>query len=400
MDLEPGLHRDQRGDATGPGDEPALVEVLRTEIDRDGPMTFERFMSVTLYDPEHGYYRGPIARPSRAGDFLTAPELHPAFGRLLGRQIDEVWRRLDRPARFALRDHGAGSGTLGLTVVAGLRADRSDLAEILRYQPVELNRHRLADLGERWKAAGLADRVEPADGTVVGVVVANEFLDALPVHRVRQVDGQLRELFVTRIGDRFGEVAGPPSTVALAERLAASGIDLAEGQTAEICLAAEDWLAAAAASLELGLLLIIDYGHPAAELYGPRRRDGTLRVYAGHRVGSDPFTDIGHRDLTCHVDLTTVERVLSRAGLDPLGTTSLAEALVGLGIGELLTEAGAAEVTGGPGPLETYLELRAAVGRLLDPRALGGFAVVAFGRGVASVLPLAGLSWRLPARPT
>ena len=381
------------------GDEPAIVERLRDEITHDGAITFERFMAVALYDPDHGYYTGPTARPTRSGDFLTAPELHPAFGRLVGRQLDEIWGRLGRPDPFVLREHGAGAGTLGLTIVEGLRADGSPLADVLRYQPVEPNRHRSAELRARWASAGLADRLAPPEGPISGVVVANELLDALPVHRVRVAGGVFQELFVSWADGRFVEIAGPPSTAALAAQLEADGIALAEGQTAEVCLAVEPWLQGAAAMLGRGVLLIVDYGHPAATLYGPDRRDGTLRCYIGHRVHADPYRHVGRQDLTAHVDLTAVERAAAAAGLVALGRTTQAEFLVGLGLGALLEAAGDVELASGGDALAAYLDLRAAVTRLLDPRSLGGFAVLAFGRGVPATPPLAGFGWRSAARP-
>jgi SAM-dependent MidA family methyltransferase len=398
MDVEPGLRRVRLAGPATLGDEPALVERLRAEIARDGPIPFERFMRVALYDPEHGYYTGPVARPTRGGDFLTAPELHPVFGRLVGRQLEEVWQRLERPVPFVVREHGAGAGTLGLSILEGLRADGAGLAEVLRYQPIEPNRHRLEELRERWTSAGLADRLASSDAPVVGAIIANELLDALPVHRVRMLGGALHELFVTWEADRLVEVPGPPSTPALADRLAADGVSLADGQTAEICLAIEPWLAAAADSLGRGVLLIIDYGHPAETLYGPERRDGTLRAYVGHRVHADPFGHLGRQDLTAHVDLTAIDRAAAAAGLERLGRTSQAEFLVGLGIGEVLGAAGAVEIGAGGAALAAYSDLRAAVSRLLDPRALGGFAVLAFGRGIASTPPLTGFAWRLPSR--
>jgi SAM-dependent MidA family methyltransferase len=396
VDIEPAFRLDPPVDVASVASEPALVERISQEIARTGPMTFARFMTIALYDPDHGYYSGPIARPTRGGDFLTAPELHPVFGRLVGRQLDEVWQRLDRPVPFTIREHGAGAGTLGLAIMEGLRADGSALAEAIRYQPIEPNRHRLADLRERWATAGVVDRIGRPEGQVVGAVIANELLDALPVHRVRMVDGELHELLVTRSEAGFVELAGPLSTPDLAAHLRADGVDLSDGQVAEICLAVGPWVSAAAASLDRGMLLIVDYGHPADVLYGPDRRDGTLRAYIGHQVHGDPFRHVGRQDLTAHVDLTAVERAAREAGLEVLGRTTQAEFLVGLGLGELLDAAGSVGIEAGPGAIATYLGVRAAVARLLDPRALGGFAVLGFGRDLPPVPPLAGFAWRLP----
>jgi SAM-dependent MidA family methyltransferase len=368
--------------------DPELVERLRREIERDGPITFERFMTVALYDPEHGYYTRPEARPTRAGDFLTAPELHPVFGRMVGRQLTEMWERLDRPSSFVLREHGAGAGTLGLAVIQGLRTDRSALADHLRYEPVESNPHRLAELRARFAAAGLDDRLgEPDPEPIVGVVLANELLDALPVHRIEVRGGTLVE---TRVGWRDGgfvDIVGPPSTSALGGRLADDGVTLAEGQRGEICLALDPWVAEAAASLERGYLVVIDYGHPAAELYAPRRRAGTLLAYRGHRVSDDPYAAVGRQDLTAHVDLTALDRAATSSGLAPLGSTTQGRFLASLGMADVLAEAAHRTVD----ELGPYLELRASVVRLLDPRALGGFRVVVFGRGVPGLPRLRGL---------
>lgn len=375
-----------------PGSEPALVERIREEIAATGPMRFARFMERALYEPGLGYYRRPVAAPGTAGDFLTAPETHPIFGRTVARQLDEVWRRLDRPARFTLREHGAGEGALAAAILDGLATERSGLLEAIVVEPIEVEPARLEAFARRLAAAGHASRHRPAgDEPVVGAVLANEVLDALPVHRVVLRDGALRERLVDWQDDGFVEIDAPPTTPALAARLAAEGVELVEGQVAELALAVDGWVAGAAASLARGVLLLIDYGHPATELYGPRRRAGTLAAYVRHRVHDDPFRNVGRQDLTAHVDLTAVERAARASGLEPLGATTQAEFLAGLGIEELLREAQAdpgATVAG-------YAALRAGLMRLLDPAATGKFAILAFGRGIAAEPPLRGFSFRL-----
>jgi SAM-dependent MidA family methyltransferase len=181
-------------------------------------------------------------------------------------------------------------------------------------------------------------------------------------------------------------------TPGLAERLSAEGISLVDGQRAEICLALEPWLAAAARGLERGVLLLIDYGHPAHELYDPvRRRDGTLRAYVRHRVHDDPYRHVGRQDLTAHVDVTAVERAAVTAGLSHLGTTTQAEFLVGLGAQDLLQAIQSDPAT----TLEDYLTVRSAVMRLLDPGAMGRFRVMGFARDWPAGPPLDGFAYRL-----
>ena len=120
----------------------------------------------------------------------------------------------------------------------------------------------------------------------------------------------------------------------------------------------------AAAGLRRGVLLLIDYGYPAAELYDPvRRRDGTLRAYLRHRVHDDPYVHVGRQDLTAHVDVTAVERAARAAGLTTSGPTTQAEFLVGLGTKQLLQAIQADPAT----TMEGYLAVRSALVRLLDP---------------------------------
>ncbi|MDQ3406855.1 MAG: SAM-dependent methyltransferase [Chloroflexota bacterium] len=353
------------------------MELIRDEI-LAAPgerITFARFMDLALTAPGLGYYATSEKRPTREGDFLTAPELHPFFGQCVGRQLDEVWRRLGRPARFTTHEYGAGRGTLRDSVSDGLRADRSALADALD-----------------WVALDLPDRSDPVfERPLAGVVLANEYLDALPVHRLQQVGRAIGELYVTWQDGWFAEVFGGLSSPELAGPLTEAGVRLAEGQIADVSPGWSAFVGEASRHLASGLVLIIDYGHSAAELYGPRRMAGSLLTYGGHEVGSDPFRAVGRQDLTAHVDFSAVERAAVAAGLEPLWSTSQAEFLVGLGLGDLLRELGD---TPGVDPA-AYVEARVAVGRFLDPRHLGGFRVLGFVRGMDAEPPLRGFTFRL-----
>jgi SAM-dependent MidA family methyltransferase len=395
VDVTPGLRREPGPDLDAVGQDEQLAARIHAEIERDGPITFARFMELALYDPLGGYYRAAAARPGRGGDFLTAPETHPIFGAALARGLTDVWQRLDRPEPFVLREYGAGTGTLALTILAGLERDRSPLASRLLFEPIEVEPRRLEAIAGRLAAAGQADRravPETSGRPIHGVVFANEVLDALPTHRVIGRDSRLREVFVDSRDGHFVDVEGDPSTPSLADRLGADGVSLIDGQRAEVCLALEPWIAAAAAGLGRGLLLLIDYGYPAAELYHPiRRRDGTLRAYLRQRVHADPYTHVGRQDLTAHVDVSAIERAALSAGLSHLGTTTQAEFLVGLGVQDLLQAIQAEPTT----TLQDYLAVRSSLMRLLDPGAMGRFRVMGFGRDWPEGPPLAGFTYRL-----
>jgi SAM-dependent MidA family methyltransferase len=394
VEVTPGIRRDPLPDLAAVGQDDGLVARILAEIARDGPISFARFMDLALYDPIGGYYRAESARPGREGDFLTAPEAHPIFGAALARAVADAWEKLGRPDPFVLREYGAGTGTLAVAVMGGLVREHPDLAAILRYDPIEVEPRRLDAIAERLATAGHGRALSGADtsGAPAGFVLANEVLDALPVHRVVVREGALREVLVGSRDGALVDVEADPTTPALAGRLAEESIELEEGQRAEISLGLGAWLDAAAAGLERGVLLLIDYGYPAAELYDPRRRrDGTLRAYVRHRVHDDPYIHIGRQDLTAHVDVTAVEAAARASGLDHLGTTTQAEFLVGLGTEDLLRAIQADPAT----TLEGYLAVRSALMRLLDPGAMGRFRVMAFARGWPDGPPLAGLAYRL-----
>ncbi|MEA2578327.1 MAG: hypothetical protein QOD78_1915 [Chloroflexota bacterium] len=388
-------------DLSDVGQDDALVERIRDEIRQAGTMPFARFMELALYAPDGGYYRAAATRPGREGDFITAPELHPIFGWSLARGIDEIWRRSGERSAFVVREYGAGTGSLAVAILDGLREMRSPLLDAIAYEPVEIDERRLETFEARLAAAGHGARHRrPTTGPFEGVVLGNEVLDALPVRRVRRRGDRLVELAVSLDAhDAFVEVETEPTTPALVERLTAEGVELVDGQTAEICLALDDWIAAAAAPLRQGVLLLIDYGAPAAELYDPlRRRDGTLRAYVRHQVHADPYRHVGRQDLTAHVDVTAVERAAAAAGLETIGITTQAEALMGLGIEARLQAIQADPAT----TFEDYTLVRSSLMRLLDPAAMGRFRVMAFGRDWSasepSEPPLGLFAFRLPTR--
>ena len=394
MDVTPMLRRPgvPRADWTPPASDPELVARIRSEIDAAGPMTFARFMELALYDPAHGYYRLVAPGPGRDGDFLTAPEVHPLFGATLALAVVEVWRAAGSPRRFAIVEYGAGRGALAMPLLGALAEEHPELVEAVDYVPIELNEHRVAELRARLASAGLTGVLRAHSRPTVGIAIANEYLDALPVHVVEPRDGRLAELFVVATADgALSATLGPPSTPALEARLLDEDVRLAEGQRAEICLDLEDWVADVSRRIGRGVLLVIDYGAPAAELYGPSRMGGTLMAYAGHRAHDDPFAGIGRQDLTAHVDLTAVQRALVAQRWRPLGHTSQAAFLAGSGMEGVLARMRARATD-----LESQLALRAATGRLLDPRSTGGFHVLAASRGLPRPFSPAGFAYRIP----
>ena len=355
---------------------------LRRRIEQCGTITFAEFMDVALYWPGGGYYAGRRAL-GPGGDFYTAPLAHPVFGALIACQLHTAWRALGRPRRFVVVEAGAGDGRLAADIGRHAPALDPAFARALDYTAVD-RRGPPPDHRGRWlRDAGLPTSTAP------GVVLANELLDAMPVHRVTVRDGRLRELFVTLDADgRFADAAGEPSTPALAERLAALGVRLPEGCRAEVGLAVGPWLMRAYAAVGRGYLLLIDYGHEAPDYYDEARRHGTLRCYAGHAVHADPYARPGRHDISVHVELTSLRAAASAAGFAEAGSMSQRELLTGLGLDDHRSAI--------RGRTDVHPAVRAAnlrlVDSLADPAGMGAFRVLAFAKDAprAGVLGIAG----------
>ena len=346
---------------------------IRTRIGARGPITFAEFMEVALYHPTDGYY---IAgeRVGATGDFYTSPSVHPAFGALLAVQLLQMWDLLGRPAPFTVAEPGAGNGLQCRDVVTAAAGLHAEFARALHYVCLDRRKDAGYERGlpgvSRLSSLGL-----PLRG-MVGCVLSNELLDAMPVHQVTVEDGCLREIYVTLKSGALATQSGHPSTPELARRLDIRGIQLAEGQVAEVNLALEGWATEAAQSLERGFVLTIDYGLPAEELYSATHRfRGTLTTFHRHLQTDRPLEQIGRQDMSAQVDFTTLARALGQAGLDLLGYTSQAAFLHNLGLGELEQR----PPTGSPRHAQAS---RVGMRELAKPGGLGEFRVMAAGINV------------------
>lgn len=299
-----------------------LADRLRERAAREGAITFRDWMDSALYDEREGYYRRrDRARWGRAGDYRTSPERSPLFAATFARFFAALYEELGRPALLHLVEAGGGAGHFASGVLRTLERDAPRVFASLRYvfdEASEDARERAATLLRPYAARVEFRRIADFETPPAACIVfANELLDALPVHRVRVSGGRLRELFVgADAAGRFRWVEREPSTPRLAEHFARAGLPLAEGQAAEVCLDADEWVARAARLVRRGYLVAVDYGAAARELYGaPHRREGTLRAFRGHDFAEDVLASPGEQDLTATVDWTRVREAGECAGL-------------------------------------------------------------------------------------
>jgi len=318
-----------------------LEQKIAERIKSDGPITFETFMDMALYDPEFGYYVARGQRIGRAGDFYTSSHLHAVFGAMIGKQIREMWELMGSPDVFTIIEMGAGEGYLCKDMLDYLsrveseeQAVKGSFYQALRYVIVERNelqRQRQQEqlTNYQGKILWISDIREA--GLTRGCIFSNELLDAFPVHLVRMED-RLREIYVTENDGGFAEQTGDLSSDALERYFSDAGIELERGYTTEVNLRIHDWLQDICAVLEKGFLFTIDYGHPAEEYYSEDRNRGTLLCYHNHEFNEDPYENIGDQDLTCHVNFSSVRNWGEEIGLKALGYCSQGSFLLAMGI--------------------------------------------------------------------
>jgi SAM-dependent MidA family methyltransferase len=293
---------------------PELEQLILEIIRRQGPLTFARYMEAALYHPDLGYYMRDRERFGIDGDFVTAPTLSPILGRALAETVYDAWCGLGR-GNLRLVEYGPGRGEMMRDILACLAAEYPELYRGLEVVLVEVSPS-LAASQRRTLAHVTPGKVtwsgEP-DCARDTVVLANEFVDALPLHRVRMEPGGLVELYVGEKEGRLAWVAGPPSSPEVAGFWAQTGLVPPEGQSAEVCTAAGEWLAQTARWVDRGFLLVVDYGLEAAGLFSPARAGGTVRCFARHRLVEDPLLHPGRQDITAHVNFSALARLGERS---------------------------------------------------------------------------------------
>lgn len=365
---------------TPPAEAQAHSEQLAARIRSDiavsgGWIPFARYMELALYAPGLGYYTAGARKLGREGDFITAPELTPLFGQTLARQAAQVLESgLDQ-----ILEIGAGSGALA----AAMLAELEQLARLPRqYFILEVS----PDLRERerdllaLKVPHLLERVvwlNRLPTVYPGLIIANEVLDAMPVHVVRASASGLEEAGVALKDETFAW-AWRPAGAEL--RQAAAALQLPEGYQTEIQLVARGFVASLAQSMARGVILLVDYGFPAHEYYHTQRSEGTLMCHYRHRAHADPFFLPGLQDITSHIDFSAVARAGAEAGLELLGYTGQAQFLINCGITDILLRTPAEDAA-------AYAPQAAAAQQLLSPSEMGElFKVIAFGKDFATPL--------------
>lgn len=318
-----------------------IIEKIKTE----GPITFKNFMEMALYEPELGYYTSQNTKIGRAGDFYTSSHLHPIFSMMLGKQIEEMWKIMEKPSGFQIVEMGSGAGYLCKDMldyykgVGGQGLER-EIIKNLQYIIMELNpamreqqKKLLVDYSDkiRW-VASLKEL-----NNIRGCILSNELLDAFPVHIIEMED-EIKEVFVSADGEALKEIKIKPGTSRISDYLKEFSVELPKRYRTEINLDIRKWLNEANNALREGFILTIDYGYPVWDYYSEDRNRGTLLCYHKHQATEDPYQNIGEQDITAHVNFSSVKKWGEELGIKTIGFCQQGTFLMSLGIDEAIAE--------------------------------------------------------------
>jgi SAM-dependent MidA family methyltransferase len=360
----------------------ALTELIHAEISAAGGwISFEYYMRLGLYAPGRGYYSGGAVKFGQEGDFVTAPEISPLFGRTVARQARQILELTGDDS--GILDFGAGTGKLALDLLVELEKLGCLPQQYFILEVSAELQQRQRQLLEQF-ASHLASRVhwlKRLPEQFDGLILANEVLDAMPVHLVAWRGDALYERGVSSAGNEFVWSERPlaegvlfEAARELADRIRSGGNE--DEYVSEICLEARRLTASLGKMLLRGAILLIDYGFGRDEYYHPQRRQGTLMCHYRHHAHDNPFYLPGLQDITNHVDFSAVADSGTEAGLELLGYTTQAHFLINCGITEILAETPA-------GNTRDYLPLSNQVQKLVSPAEMGElFKVMVLGKGI------------------
>jgi SAM-dependent MidA family methyltransferase len=314
------------------------VKLLRQNIEEEirgrGSIPFSRYMELCLYDPELGYYSRNAEQFGKAGDFYTSSDVHAVFGRLLGRQFDEMWRVLGSPERIEVVELGPGRGLFAQDVLGWSEKKFPDFFRALHYVLVESSqalRERIKDTLKVRLDSGKAELTTryPPEGKssvdVPTIIFANEFFDALPVEvlsskgslHIRTLDGHFTETWV-------------PSSPAELEFLDLYSVHPEPDERVETSLATQQFTERIAASMRRGVVIAIDYGYTRQEQLAGRHR-GTLKAIRQHSVSGNPYEAPGEQDITADVNFTALAATFERCGMRTHKLLTQSQFLMGIG---------------------------------------------------------------------
>ncbi len=342
--------------------------------EKSGWISFADYMQQVLYTPLLGYYSGGLVKLGEAGDFTTAPEMTDLYGRTLAQAMIPLLKQTGAN----ILEPGAGTGKLAFDILtalagAGIRIEKYRILELSS----ELRQRQQETLSGFDNVEWLTALPERFDG----VVLANEVLDAMPVHLVKKKENGWHETGVSVHDNRlvFSEKPCGKFLIDTIHKSIPDHENLPVGYLTEVHIHAHGFIKTLSEMLArstCAAAILIDYGFPAHEYYHPDRSAGTLMCHFRHRAHDDPFFLPGLQDVTAHVNFTDVAQTATDHGIDVICHASQSSFLLVSGLPDLLSNDSAESGSRRAAQLH-------AIQKLLSPAEMGElFKVIVLGHKI------------------
>ncbi|KQX64745.1 class I SAM-dependent methyltransferase [Paenibacillus sp. Root444D2] len=322
---------------------PSVVTALKEAIQSAElqAITFRDYMDICLYSEPYGYYRNERPKIGKQGDFYTSSSIGSVMGEIVAsficKQLNSESPHIE-PVHIV--EWGGGNGRMALHIMGEIKRTDPAVYARLTYTIIESSTyHRQQQrtaLEEHAQVIQFSSETEwlaqtPKDQVYV---LANELLDAFPIHRIRYKDMLFQESYVKWQEEEqiFQEIWLTISSRHILDFLERTKVQWLDGQIGEINLEAESWVSRVAERIQSGSCIIIDYGDTAEELFAPHRYNGTLMCYRKHQAQDNPFIHQGEQDMTSHVNFSSCQLVAKQSGFTYCKLQTQREFLVEQGI--------------------------------------------------------------------
>ena len=312
-----------------------IEEYLLNKIELNQKILFSEFMNLSLYHPDYGYYTNKSNIFGDQGDFITSPITSSMFGECISNEFINIIRSLKKPSILEL---GGGDGSLAISMCKHLKKNKS-LPD--KYFILEISENLINHQKERVKKEFPNDYnifkwiTNLEDIKINGLVIANEFFDALPTERFRINNSKLETLYIESNNQSFNYIWDESSNDFSNELSRAKNnhnIDFSDGYISELNLNNSKWIKAIDKCIESGVLFVIDYGYASQEYFLHDRSDGTLVCIHKHKSNFDPLSNIGNQDISSFVNFSHLKNLSLNTDLTVSGFLSQSSFLINLNI--------------------------------------------------------------------
>jgi SAM-dependent MidA family methyltransferase len=315
-----------------------LEKIIISEIHKNGPITFEKFMNFALYYPQQGYYSSGKPKIGKEGDFYTSPHVHSAFGEVISNFILKAKDYLSAND-FTIIEIGAGKGYLAFDILNHISKNNDEFNNI-NYVIIEKNEINFIQGLKKFKnKIKIFNNIEELGNNNTGVIISNELFDSLPFHRLIYQNNGIKEYYIDFVNNNFIEISEELSSSEINTYLERYNLNFTNFKQLEVNLLASEYLKNLSDILKKGFVITIDYGFLSDELFSNEKAEGTYRCFHKHTVTNNPYQYIGNQDITADVDFSNLILAGNKYELEKLKYTTQGQFLVDWGIIDIYEKA-------------------------------------------------------------